>query len=86
MANKIKNPVERLPEHIYGLEGDYSIIPNPFTPLLPLVLLVLSLTIMLLVDEIRHKPELSTLEACHLLALIEGQKEKQKEEEIKCVI
>jgi len=78
MANKIKNPVERLPEHIYGLKGDYSIIPNPFAPLLPLVLLVLSLTIMLLVDEIRHKPELSTLEACHRLALLKGRKRNKK--------
>jgi len=43
---------------------DYGLIPNPFAPLLPLVLLDLFLTIVLLVDEIRHKPELITLEAC----------------------
>jgi len=46
-----------------GLIIDYGLIPNPFRPLLPLVLLGLFLTIVLLVDEIRHKPELTTLEA-----------------------
>ena len=39
--------------------------PNPFgSYILPLILLGLFLTIVLLVDEIRHKPELTTLEAC----------------------
>jgi len=43
--------------------GTPGLIPNPFSPLVPLVLLGLFLTIVLLVDEIRHKPELNTLEA-----------------------
>jgi uncharacterized protein YneF (UPF0154 family) len=46
-----------------GRHIDYGLIPNPFAPLLSLVLLGLFLTIVLLVDEIRHKPELTTLEA-----------------------
>jgi hypothetical protein len=38
---------------------------NPFgSYILPLILLGLFLTIVLLVDEIYHKPELNTLEAC----------------------
>ena len=47
-----------------GREVIYGLIPNPFAPLLPLVLLGLFLTIVLLVDEICHKPELTTLEVC----------------------
>ena len=55
-------------KELYEKTGDliitYGWIPNPFAPLIPLVLLGLFLTIVLLVDEIRHKPELTILEAC----------------------
>ena len=55
---------KELVEKTGGRIIDYGLIPNPFAPLLPLVLLGLFLTIVLLVDEIRHKPELTILEAC----------------------
>jgi hypothetical protein len=54
---------KELVEKTGGRIIDYGLIPNPFAPLLPLVLLGLFLTIVLLVDEICHKPELTTLEA-----------------------
>ena len=51
---------------------------NPFgSYILPLMLMGLFLTIVLLVEEIYHKPELNTLEACHRLAPSEGQKENE---------
>jgi len=34
---------------------DYGAVPNPFAPLFPMVLLGLTLTVVLLVDEVRHK-------------------------------
>ena len=76
---------KKLLEKTGGPIIDYGLIPNPFAPLLPLVLLGLFLTIVLLVDEIRHKLELSTLEACHRPAPSEGQKEnmeKKKNESV----
>jgi len=46
---------KRLVEETGGLIIDYGFIPNPFAPLLPLVLLGLFSTIVLLIDEVRHK-------------------------------
>ena len=43
---------KELLEKIGGRHIDYGLIPNPFAPLLPLVLLGLFLTIALLADEI----------------------------------
>jgi hypothetical protein len=34
---------------------DSGLIPNPFAPLLPLVLLGLFLTVVLLIDQLRHR-------------------------------
>jgi len=63
MLWKLRWDYKELVEKTGGLIIDYGLTPNPFAPLLPLVLLGLVLTIALLVDEIRHKPELKTLEA-----------------------
>lgn len=68
MLWKLRWDYKALLEKTGGPIIDYVSIPNPFAPLLPLVLLGLFLTIVLLVDEIRHKPELTTLEARHRLA------------------
>ncbi len=46
---------ELVEEKYEGLIIDYGLIPNPFSPLFPLVLLGLFLTVVLLIDEIRHK-------------------------------
>ena len=81
MLWKLRMDYKELYEKTGGLIIDYGLIPNPFAPLIPLVLLGLFLTIVLLVDEIRHKPELTTLEARHRLALNEGKKETQRIEE-----
>lgn len=65
MLWKLRWDYKELVEKTGGPIIDYYWIPNPFAPLLPLVLLGLFLTIVLVVDEIRHKPELTTLEACN---------------------
>jgi hypothetical protein len=65
MLWKLRWAYKELLEKTGGPIIDYAPIPNPFAPLIPLVLLGLFLTIVLLIDEIRHKPELNTLEACH---------------------
>ena len=60
---------QQLSEVIFGLEAEYKklfeetheliidfgITPNPFAPLIPLVLLGLLLTLVLLVDQLRRK-------------------------------
>ena len=46
---------KELYEEMYGVIIDFGFIPNPFTPLIPLALLCLFLTILLLVDELRQK-------------------------------
>jgi hypothetical protein len=38
-----------------GRHIDYGGVPNPFAPIFPLVLLGLFLTVVLLIDEVRHK-------------------------------
>jgi len=57
MLRKLQWDYKKLVEKTGGRIIDYGLIPNPFAPLLPLVLLSLFLTIVLLVDEIRRKPE-----------------------------
>jgi len=60
---------EQMSQTIWRLEMDYKVLyeethdllitfgltPNPFAPLIPLVLLGLFLTVVLLVDQVRHK-------------------------------
>ena len=46
---------KKLYEETHGAIIDYGLMPNPFAPLFPLVLLGLFLTIVLLIDEVRHK-------------------------------
>jgi hypothetical protein len=46
---------KELREETGGPIIDYGLIPNPFAPLAPLIFLSLFLTIVLLVDEVRHK-------------------------------
>ncbi len=46
---------KELYEETHGGIIDYGLPPNPFSPLLPLVLLGLFLTIVLLIDEVRRK-------------------------------
>jgi len=46
---------KKLVEETGGLIIDYGLIPNPFAPLFLLVLLGLFSTVVLLIDEIRHK-------------------------------
>ena len=41
-------------EEAHGLHIDFGLDPNPFAPLIPLVLLGLFLTLALFADEIRH--------------------------------
>lgn len=48
---------KKLVEETGGLIIDYGLIPNPFAPLLPLVLLVLFSTIALLILEVREGKE-----------------------------
>jgi len=67
MLSKLQWDYKELVEKTEGVIIDYGLNPNPFAPLLPLVLLGLFLTIVLLIDEIRHKPELTTSEACSRL-------------------
>ncbi len=45
---------KKLYEEAGGLIIDFGIAPNPFAPLLPLVLFGLFLTIVLLVDEVKR--------------------------------
>jgi len=46
---------KELVEETGGPIIDYGLTPNPFAPLLPLVLLGLFSTIALIIDEVRHK-------------------------------
>jgi len=46
---------KELVEETGGPIIDYGLIPNPFAPIVPLIVLCLFLTIVLLIDEIRHK-------------------------------
>ena len=46
---------KKLYEETHGRIIDYGLTPNPFSPLLPLVLLGLFLTIVLLIGEVRRK-------------------------------
>jgi hypothetical protein len=48
---------KELVEETGGIIIDFGLIPNPFAPLFPLVLLGLFSTIVLLIDEVRHKNE-----------------------------
>jgi hypothetical protein len=45
---------KELVEETGGPIVDYGLIPNPFAPLFPLVLLGLFSTVVLLIDQIRH--------------------------------
>lgn len=56
--SKLQWDYKELVEKTEGVIIDFFLNPNPFAPLLSLVLLGLLLTIVLLVDEIRHKPDL----------------------------
>jgi len=53
--SKLMWDYKKLYEETHGIIIDYGLIPNPFAPLFPLVLLGLSLTVVLLIDEVRHK-------------------------------
>jgi len=46
---------KKLYEETHGIIIDFGLVPNPFSPLIPLVLLGLFLTIVLLIDEVRQK-------------------------------
>ena len=55
MLWKLALDYKELVEETEGIIIDYGLFPNPFAPLLPLVLFVLVSTIVLLVDEVRRK-------------------------------
>jgi hypothetical protein len=57
MLWKSMNAYKHLVEETNGITVDSGLIPNPFAPLLPIVLLGLFSTIVLLIDEVRHKNE-----------------------------
>ena len=46
---------KKLFEETHGGIIDFGLIPNPFAPLVPLVLLGLLLTLLLLVDQVRRR-------------------------------
>jgi len=46
---------KQLVEETHGIIIDYFPTPNPFAPLVPLVLLGLFLTVVLLIDQVHHK-------------------------------
>jgi len=46
---------KELYEETHGIIIDYGLTPNPFASLFPLVLLGLFLTLVLLIDQVRHK-------------------------------
>jgi hypothetical protein len=54
-VSKLMWDYKNLYEETHGVIIDYGLIPNPFAPLFPLILLGLFLTVVLLIDQIRHK-------------------------------
>ena len=57
MLSKLQWDYKELVERTEGVIIDYGLNPSPFAHLLPLVLGGLPLTIVLLVDEIRHESD-----------------------------
>ena len=55
MLLKLQNDYTEFSLETEGIYIDFGLIPNPFAPLFPLVLLGLFSAIVLLFDEIRHK-------------------------------
>jgi len=53
--NRLEWDYKQLYEETHDVIIDSGIVPNPFAPLFPLVLLGLFLTAVLLIDQIRHK-------------------------------
>jgi hypothetical protein len=54
--SRLRAELKALYEEIHGgLIVDFVVDPNPFAPLIPLVILGLLLTAVLLADQIRHK-------------------------------
>jgi len=53
--SRLQLDYKELLQETQGIIIDFGSFPNPFAPLLPLVLLGLFLTVVLLIDQLRHR-------------------------------